>query len=180
MRALALLLACVGCPAWAQVAPLSVTLRAEAPCPAPVERTPLLALPTGCPSPWAGVLYTDGEHDRMRQEFATLEAVAKARREQLAQRDRQLLACRRQRDEQGRACTEAVTGLRGALDAWTPPAPVEPRPAWPWALVAGGLTTIGATIPSALDRGTGEVIGYALAGAAIGGVVAVVVDLVER
>lgn len=179
MRAALLLLALAG-PAWGQVAPLSVTLRAEAPCPAPAQRAQLLALPTGCPSPWAGVLYTDGEHDRTRQEFATLEAVARARREQLAQRDEQLQACRRQRDEQGRACTAAVIGLRAVLDAWTPPAPVEPRPAWPWALVAGGLTVIGATIPSALDRGTGEVLGYALAGAAVGGVVAVVVDLVER
>ena len=171
---------CLAAAAHAQVAPLSVTLQAEAPCPAPAQRSPLLALPTGCPAPWAGVLYTDGEHDRMRQEFATLEAVAKARREQMAQRSQQLLACRRQRDEQGAACVKAAVHMQAALEAWQAPAVPDARRAWPWAVVSGGLTAIAAGAPAALGRPAGEVFLWSVAGVAAGGAVALVVDLVER
>ena len=165
----------------AQVAPLSVTLHAEAPCPAPAAESPLLRLPTGCPTPWAGWLYTPDEHTRIRSMVAQLDAAALAERaradaegERADATEKMLGACRAQRAELDRACVVGVSRIEGQVQALASldAAPL-PRPVlWPWAALSGGLATLGAGVGALADRGPGEVIGYGLAGAAVGTAVA--------
>ena len=158
----------------AQVAPLSVTLHAEAPCPAPQVESLLLRLPTGCPAPWAGVLYTAAEHDRTRTQGAQVNELAKARAKRADVAERALRACRVQRDEVTAACVVGVSRIEGQVQALASldAAPL-PRPVlWPWAALSGGLATLGAGVGALADRGPGEVIGYGLAGAAVGTAVA--------
>ena len=160
--------------AHAQVAPLSVTLHAEAPCPAPRAESPLLRLPTGCPAPWAGVLYTSDEHHRTREQGAQVNALAKARGERADTAERRLATCRTQRDEVTRRCVAGVARLEGEVRALSAlyAQPADNAPLWPWAALSGGLTVIGAGAGALADRGPGEVIGYGLAGAAVGAAVA--------
>lgn len=162
----------------AQVAPLSVTLHADAPCPAPQAKSPLLRVPLGCPAPWAGVLYTEGEHSRTRTEAVQVNELAKARGARADLAERQLLACRVQRDEVTAACVVGVARIEGAVEALSDlSAPVEPSPSlWPWAALSGGLAAVGAGAGAIADRGPGEVIGYSIAGAAVGTVVALMVE----
>lgn len=160
------------CPA--QVAPLSVTLHAEAPCPAPGAESPLLRLPTGCPAPWAGVLYTDAEHTRTREQGAQVNALAKARGERADVAERSLVACRVQRAELTQQCVAAVARLEGEVRALSAvyAQPADNPPLWPWAALSGGLAVVGAGAGALADRGPGEVIGYGLAGTAVGMAVA--------
>ena len=163
---------CAG--AHAQVAPLAVTLHAEAPCPVPRAETPLLRLPTGCPVPWAGWLYTPDEHTRMREAFARLDAAALAEAERADVARAALVACRVQRDEVTQQCVAGVARLEGEMRALSAmyAQPADNPPLWPWAALSGGLAVVGAGAGAMADRGPGEVIGYGLAGAAVGTVVA--------
>jgi hypothetical protein len=157
----------------AQVAPLSVTLHAEAPCPAPGAESPLLRLPTGCPAPWAGVLYTEAHHLDLRQRAAQVDALAVARGKRADVAESALRACRAQRDQVTNACVVGVARVEGAVEALSDlSAPPEPPVLWPWAALSGGLATLGAGVGALADRGPVEVIGYGLAGAAVGAAVA--------
>lgn len=158
--------------AGAQVAPLAVTLHAEAPCPAPHAESPLLRLPTGCPAPWAGVLYTEQEHTRTRADFAALDSLAIARGNRADVAEQALVACRVQRDDVARQCVVGVARIEGRLDALSAESPPDPPSPVPWAVLSGGLAAAGSAIPAILGRNAGEVIGYSVAGAAVGTAVA--------
>jgi len=178
--------ACFGAPAPcpAQVAPLSVTLHAEAPCPAPAAESPLLRLPTGCPTPWAGWLYTPDEHTRIRSMVAQLDAAALAERaradaegERADATEKMLGACRAQRAELDRACVVGVSRIEGQVRALADISEPPPRPVlWPWAALSGGLAAAGAGAGALAGRGAGEVLGYGLAGLAVGTAVALMVE----
>ena len=164
-------LACCVTPSPAQVAPLSVTLHTEAPCPAPGERTPLLRLPTGCPSPWAGILYTPDEHSRTRAEGAQVNELAKARGARADEAEARLLTCRTQRDELAAACVMGVARVEGAVEALSDlAAPPEPVRGWVYSL-AGGLTAAAGSLAGLAGKTSGEVQLYGIAGAAGGAVV---------
>lgn len=166
----------------AQVAPLSVTLHAEAPCPVPEVVTPLLRLPTGCPAPWAGVLYTEAHHADLRARVAQVDALAVAHRGRADVAERSLLACRTQRDEVTAQCVRGVSRLEGHIAALADlqASPVERPALWPWAALSGALSTVGAGVGALAGRGAGEVIGYGLAGAAVGTVVGAMVERFGR
>lgn len=165
---------CVPLSAPAQVAPLAVTLSAEAPCPVPTATTPLLRLPTGCPSPWAGVLYTPEEHARTREQGAQVNELAKARGKRADLAESRLLACRTQRDEVTAKCVSGVARLEGRMAALST-VTVEPVDdsgrGWVYAL-AGGLAGAAGSLVGLAGTSKGEAQAYsalgALAGAAVG------------
>lgn len=161
----------------AQVAPLAVTLAPDHDCPAPSVKSPLLRLPKGCPSPWAGVLYTEAHHADLRARMADVDALAVARGKQIEARSAALEACRTQRSEVTAACVVGVSRIQGQIQALADAASPEPRPAlWPWAALSGGLAAAGAGAGALAGRGAGEVLGYGLAGLAVGTAVALMVE----
>lgn len=166
------------CPA--QVAPLAVTLHTEAPCPAPAAESPLLRLPTGCPAPWAGWLYTPDEHTRTREGFARLDAAALAEAERADVAHTALVACRVQRDEVTQQCVAGVAEVRGRLDAIADlTSPPEPVAGWVYAL-AGGLAGVAGSLTGLAGDDKAEALGMSIGGAAAGAAVGTaVVWLVE-
>ena len=174
---------CVPLTAPAQVAPLAVTLSAEAPCPAPVTGSPLLRLPAGCPSPWAGVLYTPEEHTRTREQGAQVNELAKARGKRADLAESRLLACRTQRDEVTAKCVSGVARLEGRVAALSAVS-VEPADnsgrGWVYAL-AGGLTGAAGSLVGLAGTSKSEAQAYSTGGALAGVVVGVgVAWLIER
>lgn len=155
----------------AQVAPLSVTLHAEAPCPVPEKLSPLLRLPAGCPVPWVGVLYTEEEHARMREGAAAADALAVARGKRADAAVRRLDECRARRAKVTAACVVGVSRIEGQVQALSA---LSAQPAgspgvWP-AVVSGGLAVAGSLAAFAGDDrptsilygGAGAVTGAAL------------------
>ena len=161
--------------AWlAQVAPLTVTLAAAAPCPAPAVEAPLVELPTGCPAPWDGVLATLAEHTRSRQQWAEMESVLGVRRRFGEAASAALAECRTQRDDVLSQCARDLARIEGVLMAVPPPP--EPVSALPWVALAGGLGAAGAAGARALGASVWQTGAAGLAGAALGVAVAWMVE----
>ena len=176
MRAALLLLLAMPCAA--QVSPLTVTLATGAACPVPLGESPLLRLPAGCPSPWAGVLYTEAEHAGTRARVARLDAAAIAEQHRADIATAALVGCRKHRADIVRLCDVEAAALLGRLDVLESAVPVR-RKMWPWAALTGALAVVGSSTGQLLGRRALESTAYGAAGAALGVTVALIVEWAE-
>lgn len=164
------------------IAPLTVVLASGHACPAPAQPRDLLRMPEGCPTPWAGILYTPQADAETRAELAAADRVC-------GKLDDELTRCRSARTRLADDVLAQLPDIGAKLDTVAtllrspqPAAPLpDPQPAVarhkpvPWASAGGGGAIGGAGLAYLLNAGPGRQLISTAGGAVLGvGIAAIV------